>query len=94
MVQSKQDDSLAYGVGWVTGIAAAPGGGFATVGALGYFAGFPLVDKSKGQVAAGRWRGISWQEQQALEFLRSDAENLIAGNPPRRRWEPALRYSI
>jgi Flp pilus assembly protein TadD len=84
MAQSTQDDRLTYCVGWVTGIAAAPGGGFAPVGALGFFAGFPLVNMSKGQTTARPWRDIPWQEQQALELLRLEAENLIAGNPPGR----------
>jgi tetratricopeptide (TPR) repeat protein len=83
MQQSGMEERLPFRVGWVTGLAAAPGP-FVAVGALGFFAGFPLVDMSQGQRRVRRWRDIPWPEQLALEMLRFEAETLIAGHRPGR----------
>jgi WD40 repeat protein/tetratricopeptide (TPR) repeat protein len=83
MSQSGLEERLTYPVGWTAGFAAAPSG-FAAVGGLGLFAGFPLVDMSQGQRRVRRWRDIPWPEQLALEMLRFEAETLIAGKRPGR----------
>jgi WD40 repeat protein/tetratricopeptide (TPR) repeat protein len=81
MAQSRLEEAFAYRLGWAMGIAADPWGLGPTT-AFAAFAGFPVGDIGKTEKRARPWRQLPWPEQQALEMLRFEAENLIAGKRP------------